>query len=109
MTRRGMVKVLESQYKIGDVVTLKAAIIHPMDSGFTKDRHNGKIKPKFYVKKVEFLFNGAIFCSLDLEISTSTNPRFKIPMKITKAGTVVVRFVNSKEEVTEKSTMITPA
>ena len=108
MTRRGMVKVLESQYKVGDVVTLKAAIIHPMDSGFTKDRHSGKIKPKFYVKTVEFLFNGKLFCSLNLEISTSTNPKFKVPMKITEAGTVVVRFVNSKEEVTEKSTKIIP-
>ena len=109
MARRAAVKILDKEYKVGDVIKIQGIIIHPMDTGFSKDQHSGQIKPRFYVRDVEVLYNKERISWLELGVSASQNPKVIIPVKVTGPGTVTFRFTNSENEVTEKSVTIKPA
>jgi sulfur-oxidizing protein SoxZ len=106
--RRAAVKVLDKTYKVGDTVKVQGIIIHPMDTGFSKDKHSGKMKPRFYVSDVEVLYNGQRVCWLELGVSASQNPKVIVPVKVTGPGTIMFRFTNSEGEVTEKQKAIKP-
>ncbi len=106
--RRAVIKIIDKKYAIGDVVKVQVIIIHPMETGFAKDKHSGALKPRFYVKKIEIYYNDKPVTSFELDVSASQNPKIKFPLKITEAGTLKVRFINSENEVTEKTTKVKP-
>jgi len=108
MARRGVVKILENDYKVGDVVKVQAVIIHPMDTGYQKDKHSGQLKPKFYVETITAFFNDTKIAEFEMGVSASTNPKIIFPYKVTGAGTLKVVFKNNKGEVTEKTRKVEP-
>ncbi len=106
--RRAAVKIIDKNYSIGDVVKVQVIIIHPMETGFAKDKHSGKTKPRFYLKEIEVLYNDKPVTWFELDVSASQNPKIKFAMKITEAGLLKVRFINSEGEITEKSVKVLP-
>jgi len=108
MSRRGVVKIIENDYKVGDVVKVQAVIIHPMDTGFQKDKHSGQLKPKFYVQTITAYFDDKKIAEFDVGVSASANPKIIFPYKVTGAGTLKVIFENNKGEKTEKTRTVTP-
>lgn len=108
MSRRGAVKIIEKDYKAGDVVKVQAMIIHPMDTGYQKDKHSGQLKPKFFVETVTAYFEEQKIAEFDMGVSASANPKIIFPYKVTGAGTIKVVFKNNKGEVTEKTRKVTP-
>ncbi len=108
MERRGVVKITEKDYKVGDVVKVQAVIIHPMDTGYQKDQHSGQIKPKFYVQSITAFFNDAKVAEFEVGVSASANPKIVFPYKVTGPGTLKVIFENSEGEKTEKTTKVAP-
>ncbi|MDD5051472.1 MAG: thiosulfate oxidation carrier complex protein SoxZ [Sulfuricurvum sp.] len=109
MELRGVVKILDQSYKVGDVVKAKIIVIHKMDTGFTKDKESGKQFPRFYMKEITATYNGVIVAHFDLDVATSQNPVIQFPLKVTAPGTLVVDFVNSEDEKGQKTVAITPA
>ena len=108
MSRRGVVKIIENDYKVGDVVKVQAVIIHPMDTGYQKDKHSGQLKPKFYVQTITAYFEDKKIAEFDMGVSASANPKIIFPYKVTGAGTLKVIFENNEGEKTEKTTKVTP-
>ena len=108
MSRRGAIKIMEKDYRVGDVVKVQAMIIHPMDTGFQKDQHSGQIKPKFYVKSVTAFFGDRKIAEFEMGVSASANPKIIFPYKVTGPGTLKVLFENSEGEITEKTTTLKP-
>jgi len=106
--RRGVIKPLERNYKVGDVVIFQAITIHPMDTGFQKDKRSGRIKPRFYVETLKILYNNKEICSFDFDVSSSPNPKVKFPLKITEAGEVKAVWEDNKGQKFEKSVKISP-
>ncbi len=106
--RRAAIKILDKNYAVGDVVKVQIIIIHPMETGFAKDKHSGEAKPRFYVKEIEIFYNNTQVTRFELDVSASQNPKIKFPLKITEAGMLKVRFINSEDEVTEKTTKVKP-
>jgi len=106
--RRASIKILENGYKVGDIVKVQAIIIHPMDTGFTRDKHSGEIKPRFYVSDIVVTFNGERVAWLELDVSASQNPKVVVPFKVTGPGELKFKFTNSEGEVTERSLQVTP-
>lgn len=109
MELRGVVKILDQNYKVGDVVKAKIIIIHKMDTGFTKDKESGKPFPRFYMKEITALYNGQKVAHFDLDVATSQNPVIQFPFKVTGAGELVVDFVNSEDDKAQKKVAVTPA
>jgi sulfur-oxidizing protein SoxZ len=102
MARRGVVKIIENDYKVGDVVKVQAVIIHPMDTGYQKDKHSGQLKPKFYVETITAYFDDKEIAKFDMGVSASANPKIIFPYKVTGAGTIKVVFENNKGEKNRK-------
>jgi sulfur-oxidizing protein SoxZ len=109
MELRGIVKILDQNYKVGDIVKAKIIIIHKMDTGFTKDKESGKTFPRFYMKEIIATYNGVKVGHFDLDVAMSQNPVIQFPIKVTGPGTMIVDFVNSDGEKAQKSVEITPA
>ncbi len=106
--RRGVIKPLRNDYKIGDVVIFQAITIHPMDTGFQKDKSTGRVKPRFFVKRLDILYNDKKVCSFDFEVSSSPNPKVKFPLKITSAGKVKAVWKDNMGNTFTKSVTINP-
>jgi len=97
-----------SDYKTGETVKIWAVLIHPMDTGFQKDKHSGTIKPAFYIKKITAFFENKKVAEFDISASASANPKIVFPYKITGIGALKVVFENNKGEIMEKSVKIQP-
>ncbi|MGD9969072.1 MAG: thiosulfate oxidation carrier complex protein SoxZ [Sulfuricurvum sp.] len=109
MELRGTVKILDQNYKVGDIVKAKIIVIHKMDTGFTKDKESGKQYPRFYMKEITATYNGQKVAHFDLDVACSANPTIQFPVKITGPGELIVDFVNSEGDTAQKKTTITPA
>ncbi len=109
MELRGIVKILDQNYKVGDVIKAKIIIIHKMDTGFTKDKESGKTIPRFYMKEITAIYNGTRVGHFNLDVAMSQNPVIQFPLRVTGAGTLVIDFINSNGEKAQKSVEITPA
>jgi thiosulfate oxidation carrier complex protein SoxZ len=108
MELRGTVKILDQNYKVGDVIKAKIIVIHKMDTGFTKDKESGKSYPRFYMKEITATYNGKTVAHFDLDVATSQNPVIQFPFKVTGAGELVVDFVNSEDDKAQKKVTISP-
>ena len=106
--RRGVIKPVSRDYKVGDVVIFQAITIHPMDTGFQKDKHSGKIKPRFFVQRLQIFYNDKEVCSFDFEVSSSPNPKVKFPLKIKAPGVVKAVWRDNMGQSFTKSVKITP-
>lgn len=109
MELRGVVKILDKTYKVGDVVKAKIIIIHKMDTGFVKDKESGKLYPRFYMKEITATYNGTVVAHFDLDVASSANPTIQFPFRVTGPGNLVVDFVNSEDDKAQKSVAVTPA
>jgi len=109
MELRGTVKILDQNYKVGDVVKAKIIAIHKMDTGFTKDKHSGQNFPRFYIKEIIATYNGQVVAHFDLDVATSQDPVIQFPLKVTGAGELVVEFINSEDDKAQKKVAIAPA
>lgn len=73
--------------KVGDVVTIKTLISHPMESGQRKDKQGNPI-PRKIINKFVASFEGEEIVSVDIDPAVSANPYFQFDMKVPGAGTV---------------------
>ena len=88
MTKVARVKVPKTA-EIGEVVTVKAKIRHPMDTGWTANR-NGITPPRRLINKFVCTFNGNDVFQADLQSGISTDPYLMFHAKIPESG--VFRF-----------------
>lgn len=73
---------------IGDVITIKTLISHPMESGQRKDRKTGETIPRKIINKFNASFNGQTIVEFDIDPAVSANPYFQFDMTVPEAGTV---------------------
>ena len=109
MELRGTVKILDQNYKVGDVIKAKIIIIHKMDTGFTKDKHSGQNFPRFYMKEIVATYGGKVVARFELDVAASQNPVIQFPFKVTGPGELVVDFVNSADDKAQKKVTVIPA
>ena len=105
---RGKLDIENPSYKVGDVVKVKFFAIHPMENGITLDKASGSVRPADYIKTMKISFNGEEVASFEVGLSTSQNPKFLFPYKITGAGTLKAEIENNNGEKAEKTLQITP-
>lgn len=74
--------------KVGEIVTIKTLLSHPMESGQRKDAKTGEIIPQDIVNYFSASFNGEKFFEVDVDPAVSTNPYIQFTLKVPEAGTV---------------------
>ncbi|WP_395003335.1 thiosulfate oxidation carrier complex protein SoxZ [Cypionkella sp.] len=85
---------------VGEVVTLKTLISHPMESGQRKDGE-GKLIPREIINRFTCDFNGANVIDIAIDPAVSTNPYFEFDVKVDAAGEFVFTWYDDDGSVYE--------
>jgi sulfur-oxidizing protein SoxZ len=105
--RNTRIKVPETA-AAGEVVEIRAMIMHPMDNGFTVDTQGTTI-PVNIVTDFVCSYDGAEVFRVKLEPGLSANPYFAFRLRATKTGPVDFRWDDQDGEVTTASATLTVA
>ncbi|MEN0001473.1 MAG: thiosulfate oxidation carrier complex protein SoxZ [Pseudomonadota bacterium] len=84
----------------GDIITIKALISHPMESGQRQDR-DGTLIPRKIINRFECTFNGQQVLSCDIDPAIAANPFFEFNARVTEAGTFAFKWVDDDGSVYE--------
>jgi len=106
--RKSLIKIKPKKYKDGEVVKVSFMVMHPMDTGLSKDKKTKKIIPAKYINNVKFTYNGKLITTMNVWETLSVNPVFTTYMKINGAGKLVVTYTDNTGESHEKTTKIKP-
>ena len=96
MAEVGRVSIrLPSSIKQGDVIRVRALVIHPMEI-VQRDKAN-KIIPKNYhfIHIMTVAFNGNEVMRTELTQGITQNPSFTFPLKVERAGKLTVSFADT--------------
>ncbi|MEM9148071.1 MAG: thiosulfate oxidation carrier complex protein SoxZ [Pseudomonadota bacterium] len=85
--------------EVGDVVTIKTLISHPMESGQRKDRKTGEVIPRKIINHFKASFEGEVVFDASIEPAVSANPYFSFDMTVPKAGTVTFEWIDDDGSV----------
>lgn len=73
---------------VGEVITIKTLISHPMESGQRKNKKTGDLYPRKIINKFAVSFEGEPVFSANIEPAVSANPYFQFSMKVPGPGTM---------------------
>ncbi len=90
---------------VGDVITIKTLISHPMESGQRKDKEGNTI-PRQIINSFTATFNGQEVISVIIDPSVSSNPYFEFEATIPEAGEFRFEWVDDDGSVYEETKSI---
>ena len=79
----------------GDVVEIKALIMHPMETGF-RPGPNGRIIPRNIIEHFTATWNGAEIFAMDMSPAIAANPFVSFFALAKESGTVVLRWTGDE-------------
>src|SRR3984893_19244230 len=85
--------------KAGDIIEIRAMIMHPMENGFRVDTQGTTI-PVHIITDFVCRYDGAEVIRVKLEPGLSANPYFSFYLKATKTGAVDFEWVDQDGTVT---------
>ena len=106
--RKSLIKINPKKYKDGEVVKVSFMVMHPMDTGLSKDKKTKKLKPIKHINSVKFAYNGKVITTLNVWETLSANPVFTTYMKVNGKGDLTVTYTDNTGEVNEKTKKIKP-
>jgi len=95
--------------KVGEAVTIKTLISHPMESGQRKDRKTGELIPRKIINKFVASYNGENAFSMDLEPAIAANPYIEFAVKLAESGTMRFEWTDDDGSIYDLEKTITVA
>jgi sulfur-oxidizing protein SoxZ len=90
----------------GDKCSVKALMMHPMETGRRKDK-KGQPIPAHHITTVECLHNGNLMMEADWGGGISENPYFAVVLNgVAKGDTIEVKWTDNKGESASGSTEV---
>lgn len=94
---------------VGEVITIKTLISHPMESGQRKDKKTGELIPRKIINKFAASYEGEPVFTAYLEPAVSANPYFQFSMKVPGPGTMRFEWTDDDGTVYETEKKIAVA
>lgn len=94
------------QAKRGEVIEIRIAIQHPMETGFRMD-NNGKVIPKNTVSNLVCRYNGAEVLRAEMGSGIAANPYLQFYIVAQDSGNVEFSWVDDRGETGAASSPIT--
>jgi sulfur-oxidizing protein SoxZ len=91
--------------KKGEVVELKALIMHPMETGF-RPGTNGRLIPRNIIERFTATWNDAEIFSMDFSPAISANPFVSFFAVATESGKIGFRWTGDEGFAVEESVAI---
>lgn len=92
--------------KKGDIVEIKALIMHPMETGF-RPGPNGRIIPRNIIEDFIATWNGREIFRLRMSPAIAANPFVSFSAVATESGTIAFRWSGDESFVAEHKVVIT--
>lgn len=92
--------------KAGEVVTVRAMVVHPMETGLRK-RATGELIPRKIINKFTCTLNGKELLSWSLETGVSVNPYVDFRFRATESGDLKLTWIDDDNVVIEAVERIT--
>lgn len=92
---KSLIKFKPKKFKVGDIITVRYLITHPMATGMGKDEKTKKIIPAHYITDISCQFEGKEFSKMKVWESVSTNPSFVFKYKVTGAGELKIEATDN--------------
>jgi sulfur-oxidizing protein SoxZ len=87
------IKLDKTEAKRGEVVEVKALVVHPMETGLRKDA-DGNLIPRKILNKFICLVSGKEVFSADFEPAISANPFIRFKFKAVESGPVILTWID---------------
>ncbi len=94
--------------KRGEVVEIKALILHPMETGF-RPGTNGRIIPRNIVERFSATWNGVEIFGMTMTPAVAANPFVSFFAVANESGTIGFRWSGDEGFLVEESVAITVA
>lgn len=91
--------------KKGELIELKALILHPMETGF-RPGTNGRLIPRNIIERFVATWNGAEIFSMDFSPAISANPFVSFFAVATESGKIGFRWTGDEGFAVEESVSI---
>lgn len=91
--------------KRGEVVEIKALIMHPMETGF-RPGPNGRIIPRNIIERFTATWNGAEIFAMEMSPAIAANPFVSFFARADESGTVVLRWTGDEGFAVEERVAI---
>jgi sulfur-oxidizing protein SoxZ len=91
--------------KKGEVIELKALILHPMETGF-RPGTNGRIIPRNIIERFTASWNGKEILRMDLSPAIAANPFVSFFAVATESGKIMFRWTGDEGFAVEESVAI---
>ena len=78
--------------EVGEVITIKTLISHPMESGQRKDKKTGELIPRRIINRFVARFEGEMVFEAAVEPAVSANPYFSFDMTVPGPGTLAFEW-----------------
>ncbi len=91
--------------KRGEVVEIKALIMHPMETGF-RPGPNGRIIPRNIIERFTATWNGAEIFVMEMSPAIAANPFVSFFARADESGTVVLRWTGDEGFAVEERVAI---
>jgi sulfur-oxidizing protein SoxZ len=85
--------LLPERVAIGDVITVRLLIQHPMETGYRQDM-DGRVIPRNVVQVVRCELGGVEVFRAEPSSGISANPFFEFSVRVAQAGVWVVTWVD---------------
>ncbi|HTB37890.1 MAG TPA: thiosulfate oxidation carrier complex protein SoxZ [Reyranella sp.] len=90
----------------GEIVEIKALIMHPMETGF-RPGTNGRIIPRDIIEHFVATWNGTEIFRMEMSPAIATNPFVSFFAVATESGTIGLRWTGDKGFLAEEQVAIT--
>ncbi len=92
----------------GKIVTGKARIIHPMETGFRKDKDTGITFPSDYINDVKVYYGDTLISHFDWTYGVSKDPFLTFSIRADKEAPLKIIWQDNKGGTGEKAVRIVP-
>lgn len=92
---KSIIRFKPKKFKVGDIISVRYVVTHPMDTGMGKDKETQKIIPAHYITDISCQFEGKEFTKMKVWESISTNPTFKFKYRVTGAGKIKIETTDN--------------
>ncbi|HXE58320.1 MAG TPA: thiosulfate oxidation carrier complex protein SoxZ [Gemmatimonadales bacterium] len=90
----------------GEVITVRAIVSHPMDTGFFRDRDGNPI-PAYFIKDVTVAYAGREVARFEWTSGISRDPMVSFPLRADREGPLTMVWTDNKGGVFRASVDIT--
>ena len=105
---KSLIRIKPKKFKVGDIVSIRYVVKHPMTTGMVRDQDTKKIIPAHYITDISFSFNEKEFSKMKVWESISADPSFELKYKVTGAGEIKVQVIDNLGKKILKTKKIEP-